>query len=110
MGAPAVDLTDRHAFARTTDPEVELPVLASQTGTIRGARRAGGQLRLDLDGRSVAVGAADDGVRRLGDAASGLLYPTDYLPASDAALRGHRVTLRAYRETWGGTFQVAWVE
>ncbi len=109
VGAPAVDLGPRVAFARSTEPRVEAPLVGVQNGTLRGLRREGGQLLLDIDGAEQMVEAYGDGVRWVGDARAGVLYPSGYLPAGDASLRGRPVQVKTYATTWGGTFSVAWV-
>ncbi len=109
MGAPAVDLTEKRAFARTTDPAVEYTAYGVQSGTIRAARREDGKLVVDLDGRVEPVDPDAGTLRRVGDAATGLLYPTGYAPADDTTLRGHPYELRGYLTEWGESWQVLWV-
>lgn len=109
VGAPSVDLSDSHAFSRSTEPFVELSTIQTQRGTLKAARRVDGHLLVNIDGTESPIDGAGAGIRRLGDLRTGLLYPSDYAPADDRSLRGRPVEVRTYYTEWGESFSVAWV-
>lgn len=112
-GAPAIDLAK--AYARSTDPLVEL----ASEGTTRGqvtaaARDQTGGLSLTLTTRAGTgtqrVHPTQDGLRRLGDAATGIVYPPDYTPADPTQLSGKTVLITSYYPGyWQEPWQVAWL-
>ncbi|GDX80129.1 hypothetical protein LBMAG42_19400 [Deltaproteobacteria bacterium] len=110
VGAPALDLSSAKAHARTTEPSVEMATTHVQRGTLRAARRAEGKLVINIDGAEQVVDPEGNGIVRLGDLASGVLYPSDYLPGDDTTLRGRAVEVRTYWAMWGEHGSVAWVK
>lgn len=110
VGAPALDLSSPKAHSRSTEPSVELATTHVQRGTLRGARRADGKLVLTIDGAEQIVDPEGNGIQRLGDLSSGVLYPSDYLPADDATVRGRAVEVRSYWAMWGEHGSVAWLK
>ncbi|MFZ5476790.1 MAG: LysM peptidoglycan-binding domain-containing protein [Myxococcota bacterium] len=103
VGTPAADLAK--ARSRSTDPGVELPVVAWEDGRVQAARRTPeGALELTIATRAGTVVERvdpDEGaVRRLGDLAAGTLFPPAYAPADLSRLAGRSVRVARYQRGW----------
>lgn len=113
VGAPAVDLA--RADARSTDPVVELSSGGMASGRIATATRdATGALSLTLTTRAGTVtqrvDARSNALRRLGDQATGIVYPVGYTPADPAQLNGKDVMVSSYQPPWwGDPWSVVWL-
>ncbi len=110
-GTPGADLGHPSAFTRSTEPELERRTDGATTWRASGALRSNlGTLVLSHDGQAVEVGASSSPLRRLGDRATGLLYPRGYVPGNPGVLMGKPVVEQAYLPSWDAAFSVAWLD
>jgi len=102
VATPAVDLSSPETGLRRIEPMAERERAFVERGVVH-AHREDGSLSIETTGRLVELvpGAAGQrGYARLGDAATGRLYPMDYQPRDADWLVGRQVAITTY--LWEG--------